>query len=207
MKAPPNEDTARGGGIMRKWITVALCALAVIVALFAPATGDHCSTGEGGKKADTVTGASGSLGKGGADSMNMEDVLAFAQKNQMGYLATVEGGKPKVRAFTILKVQGDTLYFSTNNKGATYPQLRKAPFIEWIAMDPQTYTTLRISGKVVFVEDMDVKRQAIKANPMLTSMYSGDAETEFEMFYIVDLEPNWFGMWEMPDALKEEAEE
>ena len=175
-------------------LLVVIC-LAVLVSVAFLTLGDPGYTEDKPAEADAVTAATGSLGVGGADEVNMKDVLEFVGKNMMGYFATVENGKPRVRAYSIMKIEGDTLYFGTDINGASYLQLKKVPYAEWISMDPQTWTALRIAGEVKFVEDMETKRKAIEENPMLAKMYAGDKAQEFGMFYLVNIEPNWFGIW------------
>ena len=183
-----------------KGFLVVMC-LAVLVSVAFLTMGGPGYTEDKTAGADAVTAATGSLGAGGADEVNMKDVLDFASKNMMGYFATVENGKPRVRAYSIMKIEGDTLYFGTDINGASYLQLKKVPYAEWISMDPQTWNALRIAGRVEFVEDVEAKRKAIAENPMLAKMYAGDKEQDFGMFYLVDIEPNWFGIWEMPEEL------
>ena len=182
-------------------------SLAVLVSVAFLTMGDPGYTGDEPDKADAVTGATGSLGIGGADTVNMEDVIAFADAHRMGYLATVEDGRPRVRAFAIMKIEGDTLYLSTHNDGATFEQIKKTPHVEFITNDPKTYTTLRISGDVVFVEDMDIKRKTLQADPMMAKKFEGEKEKTFELFYLVNVEPNWWGMWEFPEEMQGGAEE
>jgi uncharacterized pyridoxamine 5'-phosphate oxidase family protein len=187
-------------GVKMKGLLAVMC-IAVLFALAVLPLGQPVHTQEKPAEADAVTAATGSLGVGGTDEVNMKDVLDFASRNMMGFFATVENGKPRVRAYSIMKIEGDTLYFGTDINGASYLQLKKVPYAEWISMDPQTWTALRIAGEVKFVEDMETKRKAIAENPMLAKMYAGDKEQDFGMFYLVNIEPNWFGIWEMPEEL------
>ena len=137
----------------------------------------------------------------------MEAAIDFIQKNMMGFLATVDNGRPRVRAFAVLKIQADTLYFSTANTKAVFQQLKNEPYAEWVAMDSQTYTTLRVHGEVVFVDDMEMKREMIAANPMLKKMYSGEKQKEFEIFYLRNVELNWFGFSQAPKEIQEDLPE
>jgi uncharacterized pyridoxamine 5'-phosphate oxidase family protein len=176
-------------------------ALAVLVSIAFLTLGDPGCAGDEPVKADAVTAATGSPGMGGTDTVNMEDVIGFADAHKYGYLATIDNGKPRVRGFAIMKIEGDTLYFGTHNTGATSMQLREVPHAEFITNDPKTYTTLRISGDVVFVEDKEIKRKALEADPMMAKMFKG-RENTFEYFYLVNIEPNWWGMWEFPEDMQ-----
>jgi uncharacterized pyridoxamine 5'-phosphate oxidase family protein len=131
----------------------------------------------------------------------------FLGTTPIGYLATVENGKPRVRAWSHLKMAGDTLYFGTDNQRAVFQQLKETPYAEYIVMNPQTYATVRFFGEVVFVDDVNLKKKAIESNPMLKNMYSGEREKEFEMFYIPGPELNWFSFTQPPGEIKEDAAE
>jgi uncharacterized pyridoxamine 5'-phosphate oxidase family protein len=80
------------------------------------------------------------------------------------------------------------------------------PYAEWIGMDPQTYTTLRIFGQVVFVDDIETKRQIIAGNPMIKDLYAGEREKEFELFYLTDIKTNWFSFAPMGEAAEKDSE-
>jgi uncharacterized pyridoxamine 5'-phosphate oxidase family protein len=153
---------------------------------------------------DAVTTATGRPWERGPE---LKGVTEFSQKNRMGFLATVDQGKPRVRAFGLMKIAGDTLYFGTSNKKDVYKQLMEVPYAEWIAMDPQTYTTLRVFGEVVFVDDLEMKRQIIAGNPMIRDLYSGERERDFELFYMRKTEANWFAIPAQPKAAPENAGE
>ncbi len=92
---------------------------------------------------------------------DMEAALEFIEKNPLGFLATVDEGKPRVRAFALLKIEGD----------------------------------------------IETKREAIASMPMLQQMYAGEKEKEFEMFYLRDVELNWFGSSQAPEGAHEEMDE
>ncbi len=182
---------------------LAVTCLAAIFAAAVLAVGDPGYTEDKTAKADAVTAATGSQGMGGTAEVNMKDVLEFAGKHRMGYFATVENGKPKVRAYSIMKIEGETIYFGTDRNGASYLQLQKVPYGEFVSMDPETYTTLRIAGEVKFVDDMELIKKTVEADPMLAKMYPGEKVKDFGMFYFIKVEPNWFGMWEFPEELQQ----
>jgi len=190
-----------------KSLMIVACLVAVAVTLAVLATGGPGYTEDKPAKADAVTAATGSLGNDGTDTVNMEDVIGFLDAHRMGYFATVEDGRPRVRAFAIFKIEDGTIYFSTHNDGATFQQLKEVPHAEFITNDPKTYTTLRVSGDVVFVDDMETKRKAIQSDPMMARMYTGEKEKDFEMFYLVNVEPIWWGMWEFPEEMQEAEEQ
>ncbi len=124
---------------------------------------------------------------------DMTEIGEFLKAHRMGFLATVDNGKPRIRAFGMMDLQGEKLIFSTSNKKDVFKQLKKEPYAEWIVMDQKTMKTLRVLGEVVFISDNAVKEKLVAGNAMLKKMYSGDRAKELEMFNLYILEANWFG--------------
>ncbi|QUH27917.1 pyridoxamine 5'-phosphate oxidase family protein [Vallitalea guaymasensis] len=123
----------------------------------------------------------------------MSKELNFIKENPMGFLATVdENGKPRVRGFGIMITEDNRILFGTSNKRRTIKQLKVNPYAEWITKSKNS-STLRISGDVVIEEDMQIKLNTIENNPVIKKLYVG-REDEFEMFYLDNVEYDWFEM-------------
>ena len=123
----------------------------------------------------------------------MSKELNFIKENPMGFLATVdENGKPRVRGFGIMITEDNRILFGTSNKRRTIKQLKVNPYAEWITKSKNS-STLRISGDVVIEEDMQIKLNTIENNPVIKKLYAG-RENEFEMFYLDNVEYDWFEM-------------
>jgi uncharacterized pyridoxamine 5'-phosphate oxidase family protein len=123
----------------------------------------------------------------------MSKELNFIKENPMGFLATVdENGKPRVRGFGIMITEDNRILFGTSNKRRTFSQLKVNPYAEWITKSKNS-STLRVSGDVVIEEDMQIKLSTIENNPVIKNMYAG-REDEFEMFYLENVEYDWFEM-------------
>ena len=137
---------------------------------------------------------------------NLDAVVEFTMKNRMGFLATVGDGKPRVRAWGLMDYEDGKFYFGTANTKDVFTQLNVVPYAEWICMDPQTYATLRIFGKVVFVDDIEMKQKIIAANPMIKDRYAGEKAKEFELFYITDIKTNWFSFAPVGEPAEEDTE-
>lgn len=123
----------------------------------------------------------------------MSKELNFIKENPMGFLATVdENGKPRVRGFGIMITEDNRILFGTSNKRRTIKQLKVNPYAEWITKSKNS-STLRISGDVVIEDDMQIKLYTIENNPVIKKLYAG-REDEFEMFYLDNVEYDWFEM-------------
>lgn len=83
----------------------------------------------------------------------MEKAFEFLKANKAVAFATVEGGKPKIRVFEVMKQHGNTLYFTTAPGKEVYRQLQESPNVEILAMKENIF--VRIAGQAVF--DVDDK--------------------------------------------------
>jgi len=118
-----------------------------------------------------------------------------------------DDGKPRVRAWGLMRVEGDTLYFGTANTKAVYQQLKQTPYAEYVVMNMENLSTLRVFGEVVFVDDVGLKRKILDSLPMLKNTYSGEKEKEFEVFYMRDVELNWFAFSQVTADTQEDTAE
>ncbi|MDR1262285.1 MAG: pyridoxamine 5'-phosphate oxidase family protein [Oscillospiraceae bacterium] len=112
----------------------------------------------------------------------MEEVLKFLQDAGTFYIATDDGGQPRVRPFGAAAIIGGKLYFCTNNKKPVWKQLLANPKTE-ISATAKDGSWIRIAGEAV-QDDSDASRQAmLDAIPMLKGMYHvGDGV--YEVFYL-----------------------
>ena len=123
----------------------------------------------------------------------MSKELNFIKENPMGFLSTIdENGKPRVRGFGIMIDKDNRILFGTSNKRRTFSQLKVNPYAEWITKSKNS-STLRVSGDVVIEQDMQIKLNTIENNPVIKNIYAG-REDEFEMFYLENVEYDWFEM-------------
>ena len=113
----------------------------------------------------------------------MTKVVEFLQANPVQYLATVgRDGKAKCRPFMFCFEKEGKLWFCTNNKKDVYAQLQKNPYAEICVSSPE-YAWIRISGKCVFENNMEVK-EACMTNPIVKSQYDSASNPIFEVFYL-----------------------
>lgn len=65
----------------------------------------------------------------------MKQALDFLKSNKDIALATVGlNGRPMIRAFQIMKADGNNLYFATNPRKAIWQELQANPAIELLAL-------------------------------------------------------------------------
>lgn len=115
----------------------------------------------------------------------MNDVIQFLRDNPVQYLATVgRDGKAKCRPFMFSMEKNGKLWFCTNNQKDVYRDMQKNPYVE-ISVSSPAYAWIRISGKAVFQNDMDVKAGCMK-NEIVKSQYQTADNPIFEVFYLDD---------------------
>lgn len=98
-----------------------------------------------------------------------EQALEFLNTHAEGVLATVDGDRPCVRAFQIMKQEGTVLFFATSERKEVYRQLQKNPQVEFLVMHDRV--SVRCSGRADFdVADSD-KRWIYDHNEVLRRLY------------------------------------
>lgn len=100
----------------------------------------------------------------------MKKVVEFLQANPVQYLATVgRDGKAKCRPFMFSAEVGGKLWFCTNNQKDVYKDILENPEIQ-ISVSSPKYEWIRLSGKAVFENNMEVKKICIE-NPIVKGQY------------------------------------
>lgn len=116
----------------------------------------------------------------------LNEVVQFLKDNPVQYLATVDGGnKPKVRPFQFMLEKDGKLYFCTSNKKDVYKELAGNPYVELCATS-KDMVWIRLSGRVVFSADMDLKEKVLEKSPLVKSLYKQPDNPAFEVFYLED---------------------
>jgi uncharacterized pyridoxamine 5'-phosphate oxidase family protein len=116
----------------------------------------------------------------------MKELVDFLIANPVQFLATVGlDGKPKVRPFQFMLVDGGKLWFCTGNKKDVYAELQKQPYIE-LSVSSSGNAWLRISARVIFENNIAIKHMIIEQNELVRSIYISGDNPDFEVFYLTD---------------------
>jgi pyridoxamine 5'-phosphate oxidase len=134
--------------------------------------------------------------------MDLKDYVKFANDNRVCYLATADGTQPRVRCLGMWYADETGFYFQAQSSKAMCKQMRKNPRVEVYFNSKDFTKTMRVTGKVKFIDDdMEIRAKCIKErafvknfgiiapnNPLLDifQVYSGEAY-----------------FWTMADSMKE----
>ncbi len=103
----------------------------------------------------------------------MEEALEYLKACGTFYLATNEGGQPRVRPFGAVCGFEGKLYFVTNNQKDVYRQLKADGRVEICGMSKGTW--MRVAGEVVEDTRREARVAMMDANEKaLSSMYTVD---------------------------------
>ena len=100
----------------------------------------------------------------------MDKVYDFLKQHKDLAFATVEGDKPKIRVFQIMKQSGNILYFATSPKKEVFRQLQINPNVELLSLAGDI--SVRIEGKALFDVDTETAKEIFDTNPVLQRLYS-----------------------------------
>jgi len=114
----------------------------------------------------------------------MNDIINFLIENPTGILATIGAdGKPKARPFTFFFEAEGKLWFQTSNEKSVYRELISNPHIEF-CFSGSHMSWLRLSGKAVFEDRMDIKVAMFEKTSNLSFLYKSPQNPVFEVFYL-----------------------
>lgn len=118
----------------------------------------------------------------------MNEVVKFLTENPVVYFATIDKeGKPNVRPFQYMLEEEGKLYFCTSNQKDIYNQVINNPYIELSTMSKEM-AWIRVKGKVVFSNNIDIKAKIISSSDLVRSIYQTPDNPTFEIFYIDNAE-------------------
>ncbi len=114
----------------------------------------------------------------------MEQVLAILNdKSAIGYLATVDNGKPRVRPWGFQFEENGRLYFCTASNKDVYKQLVAVPYVEY-SKTTKDMVWIRVSGEIHFDEDITKKEKILGCSPNLKNRYQSPDNPIFKVFYL-----------------------
>jgi uncharacterized pyridoxamine 5'-phosphate oxidase family protein len=118
--------------------------------------------------------------------MTREEILEFIEENPVAWIATVEDGRPHVRALRAFRVREDGPLFQISTPKDVYRQLAASPDVEVCFNDQARGIQVRVAGKVRFVEDEAVLDEVLVERAFLQSLVERDGRDAVKLFVISD---------------------
>lgn len=116
----------------------------------------------------------------------MHSVSELLKEAGIFYLATCDGGQPRVRPLGLhLSVDGRVL-FGVGDFKDVYRQLVANPLVQIAATRASDMHWLRFTGRAVFESDPKYAAMALEAMPQLKKIYNGQTGHRLMMFHLED---------------------
>jgi uncharacterized pyridoxamine 5'-phosphate oxidase family protein len=100
---------------------------------------------------------------------SMNEVCEFLKRSGVYYLATDEGGQPRVRPFGTAHIFDGGLYIQTGRKKPVFQQIVANPRVEICAFDKGQ--TLRVAATLVVDDRLEAEKSLLDAYPSLSGAY------------------------------------
>ncbi|MFN2134047.1 MAG: pyridoxamine 5'-phosphate oxidase family protein [Anaerolineae bacterium] len=115
--------------------------------------------------------------------MTREEVIAYIQEVEFGYLATVDADRaPRVRPVGIKTVYGDDLYFFTFAMTRKVAEIEGSPQVEVVWSKLREMSQVRIRGEMVLEEDPEIQQRFKEDNPIVAKMLPPGAPDLFRLY-------------------------
>ena len=129
----------------------------------------------------------------------MQEALDFLYAHRDVAFATIgTNGRPMLRIFQIMKIDGHTLYFATNMRKNVYRELQANPAIEILAYKDSI--SVRVSGDAVFDVPGAVQKEIYDTNLVLQRLYADYRELAYFSMEIERLD--YYNLTPTPPVLR-----
>ncbi len=118
--------------------------------------------------------------------MNRKEVFNFITANPSFALATTDGDRPRVRTMQLVRADDNGIIFSTGAEKDVCRQLRTNPAVELCFFSPEKGMQIRITGTAEPVDDLDLKKQIVKAFPFLEPWIEAAGYDVMAVFSVVN---------------------
>ena len=111
----------------------------------------------------------------------MNEVRDYLKEAGMFFIATIDGDQPRVRPFGVAEIYDNHLYIQTGKKKDVFKQIEKNGNVEICAFNKGTW--IRISGKLILDDRVEVKKYLLDMNPELRSMYNENDDNTAALYF------------------------
>jgi len=134
--------------------------------------------------------------------MSLKEYADFANENRNCYLATADGDQPRVRCLGIWFADETGFYFQAQTVKAMCKQLQKNPVVEVYFNSKDYSKAMRVSGKVKFIEDRELRAKCIKERPFVKNF--GITEPDNPLLAVFQIYTGEAYFWTFADSMKED---
>ncbi|EPH94307.1 pyridoxamine 5'-phosphate oxidase family protein [Enterococcus faecalis 13-SD-W-01] len=125
-------------------------------------------------------------------------VIDFLTENPIGDFATIgRDKKPQLRPMGNYFEREGHFYFVTGANKETYHELLANPYAQFCVRSPQM-SWLRLSGKAVFIESIDEKKEIFNHSETLQRQYTSADDPTFKPFYLDEVQANLYQFGQEP---------
>ena len=100
----------------------------------------------------------------------IDTAFSFIKEHNEGILGTVDGHRPALRAFQVMKVGEGELFFATAPQKEVYRQLKANPSVDFMVLHGKV--SVRCSGEAHFDVDSATQQWIYDNNPVLPRLYT-----------------------------------
>ena len=118
--------------------------------------------------------------------MNKTEILEFLNANLTCYLATSVKNKPYIRAMRMVSADEKGLIFQTVDGKDLPKQMTENPSVEVCFYNMKENVQIRVAGKAVLLEDLDLKKKIVEQRPFLKPLIEKKGFDVMPVFRIVD---------------------
>jgi len=130
--------------------------------------------------------------------MTRDEVLAFVKANPVAFMATVDRGKPRVRAMQTALVEPAGLVFCTGVQKDVHQQLVAGRSVEIAYWDAKNDVQVRVRGEMERVADVTVTKRIL--DEVFTFLKPVVAQYEYEIFSSFRLAKGTSIVWRMAQS-------
>jgi pyridoxamine 5'-phosphate oxidase len=136
--------------------------------------------------------------------MEIKECITFANEHPICFLATEDGGRPRVRPLLLWFADERGFYFMTMSPKQLSEQLHRDPRVEVCfyngAGELPEARSMRVTGAVEFLDDAELVHRVSEERAALEGLIERPLESIAEVFRIASGEAR---LWTLNDILKE----
>lgn len=118
--------------------------------------------------------------------MDKAEIIKFINRCQTCDLATMDEKQPRVRGMMPYRADEEGIVFHTGSTKDLYKQIKANPLVELCFFDKEKNIQLRVQGKAVIKDDLDLKEKIVEDRPFLKPWVEEKGYDLLAVFTVVD---------------------